>query len=389
MNCETEKLQLNSGWNWISFPRLERFGNEEVFSEPVLERYNYHPNSDFILYGQELGSYKKWNSINKIWEGNIDLVQSTKGYRLDLDPTDGEPPHIDLYGAMLDSETEITVPAGVREWIGYFIPESQYPWDAFPDWLYNGDLVLIKAQYWSMVKDETDGGWISTGKVTPIKYGDMVIVRTDSPEPIEFAWEPVDESEDDVEIPVTQNYTWDEKEDYIPFFIETDSTSDIAEIAVMVNGETMGATVRQPGDKLVEVDGYILDIPAGSVVEFETWNGYKSTPVNKDEYIVYNPITKSKEKRKIYTGETQPYYKVSFKQGEVFEYPDDISHVSCQPNPFNNETTLTMRLNNPQAVWIEIYDISGAKVKTLLEGELPGGYYETTWYGDNDKGNKV
>ncbi|MCD4729318.1 MAG: T9SS type A sorting domain-containing protein, partial [Bacteroidales bacterium] len=378
----TEKLQLNPGLHWISFPRLERYGNEEVPTIPVLERYNY-PNSDFSLedrYGVE----KK--HISGEWEGNLNYINSTRGYIFDMEATDGEPPHIGLYGAMLDPETEITIPAGVKEWIGYFLPDAQYPWDAFPDELYNGSLVSIKAQYWAMSKDQTDG-WIISGKVKPIKYGDMVIVRTT--EDVTFIWDPPIGQEDDIEIPAPQNYTWDEKKDYTPFYIETDSTSDIIEIAVKVDGETKGATVRQPGDTLVEVDGYILDIPAGAVVEFETWNGYKSTPVNKDEYIVYNPFTKSKEKRKIYTGERQPYYKISFKQGEVFEYPDDISHITCQPNPFNSETTLTMRLNMPQLVWIEIYNISGAKVKTLLEGELPGGYYETTWYGDNDQGNKV
>jgi flagellar hook assembly protein FlgD len=40
-------------------------------------------------------------------------------------------------------------------------------------------------------------------------------------------------------------------------------------------------------------------------------------------------------------------------------------------------------------VWVEIYDISGKKINTLLGGELPGGYYNTTWNGDNNIGSKV
>jgi len=77
------------------------------------------------------------------------------------------------------------------------------------------------------------------------------------------------------------------------------------------------------------------------------------------------------------------------KAGETFEIPDDVSHITCGPNPFTKETTLTLRLNSQKHIWVEVFDLNGAKVKTLLEGHLPEGYYEVKWYGENEEGNKV
>ncbi|MEZ5083308.1 MAG: hypothetical protein R2750_07650 [Bacteroidales bacterium] len=56
--------------------------------------------------------------------------------------------------------------------------------------------------------------------------------------------------------------------------------------------------------------------------------GWKSAKVEKDGYIVYNQFTGKKEKRNIYIGETQEYYDVSLKQGELYGIPDDVSHIT-------------------------------------------------------------
>jgi len=383
-----DKLRLNSGYSWLSFPRMPRyaFSDEPYSTVEILNKINWFP-TDLILESQNTNQYKQYDVDQyPYWFGTLDELYSTKGYKLNLS-NDLPDPEITLYGARLYHDCTISLAGGgTKNWIGYFIEESQYPWQAFPSELYNGPLTMIQAQYWMMVK--TTSGWIQSGKVTPIKYGDMVIVKINQ-QSYQFQWNDPEESEQEKEIPMPQAYNWEEKADYIPFFVEIDSTSDIAEIAVKVYGECMGATVRLPGDILVEVDGYIEGLPAGAIVEFETWNGQKSTPVEKDGYVVYNPLTGKKEKRRIYIGEKKDYYEVSLKAGEVFTIPNDVSHVTCQPNPFTNETLITMRLNGSQTVWVEIYDITGVKVKTLIEDTLPGGYYEIKWKGDNETGNKV
>lgn len=387
-----DAFPLNYGWRWLSFPRMYRVGNEPYSSESVLMNLSVYPAKAFTLYpALALEPKKEWILLPQPhWDGNLDLVQSTTGYKLYIGQSSGMPPKITLYGARLHPDTELTIAGeGAQQDLGYFIEEAQYPWDAFPATLYNNYLTQIKAQKWTMVKDENTEGWLITGSVTPIRYGDMVIVKTNQDEPYTFQWNDPDESEEDVELPEPQNYTWEEQADYTPFFVETDATSDIAEIAILVDGVCMGANVRIPDDTLVEVNGYFEELQVGAVVEFETWNGFKSKTVKKDGYVVQNNKTGIKEKRNIYIGEKQDYYMISLKDDEVFEIPDAVSIISCQPNPLHTSVTISIQMNSEQKIWIEVYDISGGKVKTLMDGYLPGGYYEVQWSGDNDIGTKV
>lgn len=393
----TDTLALNSSWRWISFPRLQRYtyADDPFPSVPVMKNTTLFPDFEFNLHSQLEGSkYYDPSGYPNQWSGQLGQVKSTLGYKYEVPPADLPQPKQILKGAKLYPDCPVLLPGpGAEKWIGYFIEESQYPWDAFPPEIYNGvdGLTMIKAQYWTMHKiasPDGSSGWLISGKVTPIKYGDMVIVKYNGTES-SFVWNNPNEPAENMSIPEPEAYTWDEKADYTPFYVETDSSSDIQEIAVTVDGECMGATVREPGDTLVEVDGYLGALPGGEEVEFETWNGTKSTPVKGNGYVVYNPSTRQKEKRTIYVGEQQDYYLVSLKADEVYNKPDDISQLSCKPNPFRNETTLTLRLNSSQHIAVDVYNIQGAKVKTLLDSDLPGGYYEVVWKGDNESGNKV
>ena len=52
IGCYTDKLVLKDGWNWISFPRMERTGNDYAPTIPVLERINYFPELDMTIINQ-------------------------------------------------------------------------------------------------------------------------------------------------------------------------------------------------------------------------------------------------------------------------------------------------------------------------------------------------
>ena len=51
--------------------------------------------------------------------------------------------------------------------------------------------------------------------------------------------------------------------------------------------------------------------------------------------------------------------------------------------------TLSLILNIDQHITAEIHDIGGEKIKTLVDGVLPGGYYEVYWNGDTESGIRV
>ncbi len=53
------------------------------------------------------------------------------------------------------------------------------------------------------------------------------------------------------------------------------------------------------------------------------------------------------------------------------------------PNPFNASTIIQYNLPSASDVTIEIYDILGRNVETLVQGEQPAGYHQVTWNADD------
>ena len=59
------------------------------------------------------------------------------------------------------------------------------------------------------------------------------------------------------------------------------------------------------------------------------------------------------------------------------------------PNPFNPETTITYSVKNAARVNITIYNLKGAKVRTLVSETKGNGFYKAVWDGRDDSGKAV
>ncbi len=66
-----------------------------------------------------------------------------------------------------------------------------------------------------------------------------------------------------------------------------------------------------------------------------------------------------------------------------------ILNSSNYPNPFNPETTISYNIPKKGNVTVDIYNIKGQKVKSLLKEEQDAGKHSIIWKGNNDKGQKV
>jgi flagellar hook assembly protein FlgD len=77
---------------------------------------------------------------------------------------------------------------------------------------------------------------------------------------------------------------------------------------------------------------------------------------------------------------------VSLKAGAAEVSPMAEAEVSCAPNPFNSETTFTLRVNQTALVSLTIRDINGQTVATLLNSRMPDGLYQATWDGTGSNG---
>jgi len=77
----------------------------------------------------------------------------------------------------------------------------------------------------------------------------------------------------------------------------------------------------------------------------------------------------------------------------VQETPDNLPRTFAleqnYPNPFNPETIIKYELPKQAAVSINIFNILGQKVRTLLDNVQPAGAYAIRWDGANDRGVRV
>jgi sugar lactone lactonase YvrE len=64
---------------------------------------------------------------------------------------------------------------------------------------------------------------------------------------------------------------------------------------------------------------------------------------------------------------------------DELQIPNRAMAVTNYPNPFNSSTTIEYELVVPSDVTLEIYDMLGRKVETLVESHLPTGRYRTAW----------
>jgi hypothetical protein len=59
------------------------------------------------------------------------------------------------------------------------------------------------------------------------------------------------------------------------------------------------------------------------------------------------------------------------------------------PNPFNPFTSIRFSLERPMRVRLTVFDVSGARVRTLADRPMAAGQYQLTWDGTNDRGRPL
>lgn len=59
------------------------------------------------------------------------------------------------------------------------------------------------------------------------------------------------------------------------------------------------------------------------------------------------------------------------------------------PNPFNPETVIEYELPSSSNVTIEIFNILGQKIRTLIDSQKPAGYHSIVWDGKDNSGTEV
>ncbi len=134
------------------------------------------------------------------------------------------------------------------------------------------------------------------------------------------------------------------------------------------------------------------DLP--SVCNYYVWQDSLWTPEMRYRYSYDNEMRLVRLDSEIYSG---GLWLESFR--DVFTYvavtvvtenaPAPVFLLTNYPNPFNPETTIQYSLNNPGEVCLEIYNLKGQKVKTLVDAQVSAGSHSTIWNGETDSGKDV
>lgn len=74
---------------------------------------------------------------------------------------------------------------------------------------------------------------------------------------------------------------------------------------------------------------------------------------------------------------------------ESEQIPDNIILYQNYPNPFNPSTTISFKIPQKSKVFLEIFDIFGKRIKTLVDDEVDSGIHQFTWNGIDDLDNQV
>jgi hypothetical protein len=100
---------------------------------------------------------------------------------------------------------------------------------------------------------------------------------------------------------------------------------------------------------------------------------YKSDPANQIAWATYQP--QSIDKDAVVANEDRVVPQ-SFKVGNY-------------PNPFNPSTTISYQLAKAASVNLEVYDMMGRRVRTLVDGSKSAGYYDVVWNSKDESGSDV
>jgi len=115
------------------------------------------------------------------------------------------------------------------------------------------------------------------------------------------------------------------------------------------------------------------------------------TPLTEGTLATINVAMKDKEA----TGTIQGFTKLNdnivnnLSAVKIKEIPAQFAISQNYPNPFNPTTSIKFAIPENVNVNLEVYNMLGQKVKTLINGEQEAGYYTVNWDGTNEFGSKV
>jgi hypothetical protein len=282
-----------------------------------------------------------------------------------------------------------------HNWIGYYVPYSQPAGDAlsltlpgssntYLDYVYS-----MQTQYWSnsRVSEEFGSRWIVDPNKYTLSEGQMVVLTLLPDAPREMYWNASSIPTGRVEKPLATAFSYEEKLDYTPVYIEFDPDDMPNEVGLYVNGECKGAAV---------VDSPIIDVcfyneTAKDEGELEIMFYYEGKGKKAAKgWTSYNHDSMVFENSGIDVSNIGNYAYISFRSGEGDSPVPLVTTLQpIYPNPFNPSTNISFILAKDMDARLEIYNLRGQRVKSLCNAQHTKGKHTYVWNGQDDHGRLV
>jgi len=375
---------------WKCFPKLPFPPNttnygQEMDVDEAWEFWNPIP-TDYVYGWYESANYdaRGWVTTGWNWDDNEYPVYSQRGYKLQRTGTGY--PEMFSRGLLCEADVELNTTTTDEDWLGYFLPSSQRVLDAFPSDVAD-DAIKIWTQNWCISRATVNDPWTGTPTSCYLHYMDAVMITTVS-RTHRFEWETPAREEEIGYRPVAEHFSFVDEIDYQPIYTYFEADNMPQEVAIYVNDVCKGAQVVE--DTICQICAYILEEDEGEEIEFAFWYDDRSEIERCNSYLVFNEDSGEYEQQSLLTGTPGIHYEVSFEGGYGYEDVIPADHnLLCYPNPFNPELTISFNLKETRLVKLDVYNIRGQKVKSLVAETFRPDDYNIVWKGDDNAGNKV
>jgi hypothetical protein len=374
------KTLRGNHWNWESFPRLYRTGNNPVNAPAVLGNMLPMPNELTLNVGEnQLLTY-----YYQTWSPPTYQIDSSSGYR--LNPQEAGEYLLPLGGTRLEPDHTVRLYENQPNYVGYWLPQTLDFRDALIDII--NEVYLVKAENWWMQK--LGGQWYgSPGARTSFVYGKSYEIYVNSGVELTY-WRyapPVER----VEKPQTTTFSYQDQPDYEMVLIDTISGVDnIDEVGIFVDGECVGAS-KFEGYPLA-MQAYTSQADRGNQFTFQIASGERSEilRVNSEKY---DAATEAYLQQPSFPNSallTRVRLNYSQDNDEVEKPQIATSYHNNYPNPFNPTTTIEFSIAaDNTATKLLIYNAKGQVVNELIDGKLRQGLHNITWDGTDEQSQPV
>lgn len=393
----SQGIPLTAGWNIISANLLPSAANMMDVFQPLIQH------SSLSKVQNEAGASLEYVNGTIGWVNDIGNYSNTEGYKVKVTANDT----LWIAGQRLDMPYQIPLLQGWNI-MGY---PSNNPMCTY--WLFNS---LVENNKLVKVQDETGAafefvegiGWIDNigtlypGEGYKVKVSSDTLVYFD---PYIYARANQTSKKAISNLPIKEetktatHFTpvWTGNGvDHMNLYITSASLNDVAlsqdnEIGVFDGNVCVGAIKLNSAisnyvsivvSKNENTEGEVNGYTSGHQISFRIWNGTA-------EFVVSTPQ---------YTSGTNVFEAgasaVVAINANLLAGDDPLPILktalnNAYPNPFNPTTKIDYSIKTKSKVTIEVYNVKGQRVKTLVNENKEPGKYNVVWSGDDNYGKRV